>query len=84
MHFQLQLWSTLFGGKVSRIKLVFRIDKEAGRHLLETPLSTDQQVVDLDDIFEISATVVDSARLKWWLRGFGSSLSVEVPRGLMS
>lgn len=71
-------------GEGDRIKLVFRIDKEAGRHLLETPLSTDQQVVDLNDMFEVSATVVDSAQLKWWLRGFGSALSVDAPRGLLS
>lgn len=70
-------------GEGNRIKLVFRIDKEAGRHLLETPLSVDQQVVDLDDMLKISATVVDSAQLKWWLRGFGSALSVDAPRGLL-
>jgi hypothetical protein len=29
-------------GEVERINLKFRIDKDAGRHLLETPLSADQ------------------------------------------
>lgn len=53
------------------IRLSFRIDKEAGLHIVECPLSADQQVVELDDAYEITATVVDSAMLDWWLRGFG-------------
>jgi hypothetical protein len=43
--------------------------------LLESPLSLDQQVVDQDDAYEITATVVDSAMLEWWLRGFGDCVS---------
>jgi predicted DNA-binding transcriptional regulator YafY len=65
-------------GEGKRIKLTFRIQKEAGYHLLESPLSEDQQVLVLDDAYEITATVVDSAMLDWWLRGFGDALySVE-------
>lgn len=61
------------GGKVG---LTFRIERGAGLHLLESPLSTDQQVVELDDgNLEISATVVDSAMLEWWLRGFGDAVT---------
>ncbi|KXW57331.1 hypothetical protein FEMY_21400 [Ferrovum myxofaciens] len=61
-------------GEGTRIKLSFRIDKEAGLHLLESPLSLDQQVVELDDAYEITATVVDTAMLDWWLRGFGDGV----------
>lgn len=61
-------------GEGKRIKLTFRIDKEAGFHLLESPLSEDQQVKELDDAYEITATVVDTAQLEWWLRGFGDNL----------
>jgi hypothetical protein len=43
--------------------------------LLESPLSTDQEAVELDDAYEITATVVDSAMLEWWLRGFGDAVS---------
>jgi predicted DNA-binding transcriptional regulator YafY len=57
------------------IRLSFRIDKEAGLHIVECPLSADQQVVELDDAYEITATVVDSAMLDWWLRGFGDGVS---------
>ena len=63
-------------GEGKRIRLTFRITKAAGRHLLESPLSADQQVVELEDQFEISATVVDTARLRWWLRGFGEQVSL--------
>jgi len=49
------------------IKLTFRIDKKAGFHLLESPLSEDQQVKELEDAYEISATLVESAQLEWWL-----------------
>lgn len=62
-------------GHGKRIRLSFRITKAAGAHLLETPLSTDQKVSDMGDWYEISATVVDTAQLEWWLRGFGCNVS---------
>ena len=62
-------------GNGERIRLQFRIDKEAGLHLLESPLSVDQDVKQVGDEYEITATVVDSAMLDWWLRGFGNSVS---------
>ena len=63
-------------GEGERIHLSFRIDRTAGLHLLETPLSTDQRVVEHDDgTLEIHAIVVDSAMLEWWLRGFGEAVS---------
>lgn len=61
-------------GNGQRIRLQFRIDKEAGVHLLESPLSADQTIKELADEYEITATVVDSAMLDWWLRGFGESV----------
>lgn len=63
-------------GEGKNIRLSFHIDPEAGGHLLETPLSLDQQVTERDDgTLEISATVVDSAMLEWWLRGFGNAIT---------
>src|SRR5690606_32343931 len=59
-----------------KVRLTFRIERRAGQHLLESPLSKDQKVVEFDDDqLEISATVVDSDMLEWWLRGFGDSIS---------
>ena len=62
-------------GDGKRIKLTIRIDKEAGYHLLESKLSEDQQVKELGDAYEITATVVESDQLEWWLRGFGEQVS---------
>ena len=62
-------------GEGRRVVLSFAIEKEAGAHLLETPLSNDQQVREVDGGWlEVSATVVDSAMLEWWLRGFGGAV----------
>ena len=62
-------------GEGERIKLSFRINKPSGFHLLESPLSQDQKVRELDDEYEITATVVDTEQLNWWLRGFGDAIS---------
>ena len=60
----------------SQIKLSFRIHPEAGLHLYETPLSIDQTIHEQSDGWlEITATVADSARLDWWLRGFGDEVT---------
>ena len=62
-------------GEGRRIRLQFCIEHDAGFHLQETPLSKDQQVQDQGDGWlEITATVVDSAMLDWWLRGFGEAV----------
>jgi predicted DNA-binding transcriptional regulator YafY len=62
-------------GEGKRIKITFQIDKTAGFHLLESPLSMDQEVVELNDVYKITATVVDSEWLWRWVRGFGSKIS---------
>lgn len=69
-------------GEGKRIRLSFRITKGAGAHLLETPLSADQKVSDFGDQFEISATVVDTAQLQWWLRGFGPNICEVKQKGV--
>ena len=61
-------------GNGKKIRLFFTIDKLAGNHLLETPLSLDQSVKDMGEQLRISATVVDSDQLDWWLRGFGDQV----------
>ena len=63
-------------GEGHQIRLRFWIDKEVGFHLHETPLSKDQQIRDVDeDWMEVTATVVDSAMLDWWLRGFAENIT---------
>lgn len=67
-------------GDGRRIRLTFQIQKEAGYHLLESRLSEDQEVREIGDHYEISATVVDTEQLNWWLRGFGDQVT-HVHRG---
>ena len=62
-------------GEGERIRLTFRIQKPNGFHLLESPLSKDQEVKELDDEYEITATVIDTEQLNWWLRGFGDAVN---------
>lgn len=61
-------------GEGKKIQVSFMIDKKAGHHLLESPLSKDQVVEDLEDAYRISATVVDTGHLRWWLNGFGDKV----------
>lgn len=63
-------------GEGKRVRLSFRIDRKAGQHLLETPLSADQTVTEVGDQLAISATVVESGQLKLWIAGFGKQIQV--------
>lgn len=63
-------------GDGERVILTFCIERDAGLHLLESPLSADQQAIERPDgSFEITATVVDSRMLEKWLWGFGDAVS---------
>ncbi|MBT9498854.1 MAG: WYL domain-containing protein [Zoogloea sp.] len=56
-----------------------------GEHLLETPLSTDQRVETVADdpkTLLISASVIDTPQLRWWLLGFGAGVEVLTPASL--
>ena len=64
-----------------RVCLEFRITREAGRHLRESPLSADQTTTDDGEFMVVRATVMDTRQLEWWLRGFGEQV-VEVSRTL--
>jgi len=61
-------------GDGTKVRLSFRIKRGAGFHLMESPLSADQTVKDMGEWLEISATVVDTEVLEWWLRGFGRAV----------
>lgn len=68
-------------GKI--IQLKFRIEKQIGMFLTESRLSNDQTVVDLGDLLEFTASVVESEHLVWWLRGFGKRAEVLAPKSLV-
>ena len=62
------------------IKLVVRFKVVAAEHLLETPLSLDQQITpDQSGWVRLQATVPDTAQLRWWLKGFANSVEVLEP-----
>lgn len=61
-------------GDGKRIRLTFHITRAAGFHLTESRLSQDQTVKEIEDGYEITATVVDSLLLDQWLRGFGDEV----------
>ncbi len=65
------------------ISLVFSLPKIDGLHLIETPLATNQKVVEDGDLYVFSVTIVESEQLKWWLRGFGSNLRLKNPPELL-
>ncbi|WP_163372656.1 helix-turn-helix transcriptional regulator [Endozoicomonas acroporae] len=58
-------------GEGRKVKLSFRIRKDAGLHILESRISEDQAYREHEDCYEISATVVESRQLQWWLNSFG-------------
>jgi predicted DNA-binding transcriptional regulator YafY len=72
-------------GQGKLIKLQFRMSDAAVAHLSETPLSKDQIITpDGKAHFLVSATVQDSPRLQWWLKGFGKQVKVLLPKNYLT
>lgn len=72
-------------GDGGTLRLVADFHDGAGRHLLESPLSEDQQTRSLGaqaDGLRVTATVRDTKQLRWWLLGFGGKVEVIGPAAL--
>jgi len=71
-----------FGGEETiRLEAVFK--SPSGNHLYETPLSVDQVLtVQGEGNIKMTATVVDTEQLRWWLLGFGERVEVLAPAQL--
>jgi predicted DNA-binding transcriptional regulator YafY len=68
------------GGEIT-LKALF--DPGAAYHLSETPLSEDQQLTETEaKRVQLTATVKDTAQLRWWLLGFGEGVEVLAPLSL--
>lgn len=68
-----------FGGEEA-ITLEVVFTPPSGDHLYETPLSADQVLTPLDNgCLKVSATVVNTEQLRWWLLGFGEHVEVLAP-----
>ena len=62
------------------IQLEARFTNAAAAHLSECPLADDQRIVaDGAGAVRISATVLDTKELRWWLLGFGDQVTVLGP-----
>ena len=64
------------------IQLVIKVESYLMRHLSECRLSTDQTIIVIDDGYQVTANVLDSEQLRWWIRSFGSSVEVLEPKHL--
>ncbi len=63
------------------IELRALFEPEAAFHLAERPLSDDQKLeAQPDGRMLLTATVVDSSELRWWLLGFGDQVEVVAPK----
>lgn len=67
-------------GPPKMVRLNFSIDKVNGLHIVECPLSTNQQVVELDDRYEIAATVADTDVLDRWLSSLKSITNIRIKK----
>lgn len=72
-----------FGGGSDTIHLEAIFTKYACGHLYDTPLSLDQTItLQEDGRLKITATVVNTERLRWWLLNFGERVEVIAPKEL--
>lgn len=66
-----------------RIRLKALFDEGAAYHLTERQLSPDQVLKKMKNgLFRLTATVADTAQLRWWLLGFGDGVEVTGPKAL--
>ena len=86
--FDLQAYDDMghFGyGKIEKIELKLWINDYLKLLLEETPFSKDQSIAPMPDGsagWELSATVLKSMQLVWWLRSQGKSVRVLAPKDL--
>ncbi|KAA0915619.1 helix-turn-helix transcriptional regulator [Psychrobacter sp. ANT_WB68] len=67
----------------AQMKLVLKVQKYACQHLFERPLSQDQQITAIDDIWnQVSASVANTKRLQDWLVSMSQLAVVVEPSGL--
>lgn len=65
------------------IDLVVDFQADAARHLSETPLSDNQKIETVnDETTRVTARVLNTKQLKWWLLGFGDAVTVISPKTL--
>lgn len=62
------------------ITLKIKITGYMRKHLMETPLSIEQHITELDDdMYLLEAIVKDTEQLRWWIRSFSTNVEVLEP-----
>ncbi len=77
--------SAAFGWRAEgqKVSLEVLFTSDAVLHLMETPLSRDQEhVIQADGRVLLVASVMETPQLLWWLLGFGDSVEVVAPIAL--
>lgn len=69
-------------GKGAIVRLVARVDEALAKHLTETPLSANQKLKPTNGGFELSASVVETWQLQWWILSKTPAIEVISPAGL--
>lgn len=65
------------------INLHLRCDRQSMMHLLETPISNDQRIINENaQTFELLASVYDSLDLQWWLKAHSNDIEILSPTWL--
>jgi hypothetical protein len=69
-------------GRMIQLELV--VNEWLARHLSESRLSDDQRITPTQDgkLARITATVMETQQLEWWLRSLGTNVSVKKPVAL--
>lgn len=70
-----------FGGGRS-IKLLARISDDLAKRLEETPLASNQKIKSTPNAIELSASVIDSWQLHWWILSQGAAIEIVTPDAL--
>ena len=71
----------LLSNKPINIEVLF--EASSGFHLTETPISKNQQLIQLKSgKFLLKASLANTEQLRWWLLGFGNRVEVLKPKSL--
>lgn len=69
-----------YRGSDNELDLKLKIGAYLKKHLTETPLSTQQHFVRLDeDYYQLNVTIKDTEQLRWWLHSFSTAVEVLEP-----
>ncbi len=69
-------------GSGNAVKLVAQVTPALARILEETPLSADMKIETTSDTIRLTATILDSWQLEWWILSQGDAIKINKPAAL--